>query len=89
MFSTQAFCLIQLATLSTATWMKHQKVQNSQLAHVYLRPVSQVAMQANVPQPNMEEEEGDDVDEELKKLQMALEGGGGTVLNHSISFKRF
>merc|ERR1712038_1549003 len=32
----------------------------------------QVAMQANVPQPNMEEEEGDDVDEELKKLQMAL-----------------
>jgi len=37
----------------------------------------QVAMQANVPQPNMEEEEGDDVDEELKKLQMALEGGGG------------
>ena len=35
-------------------------------------------MQANVPQPNMEEEEGDDVDEELKKLQMALEGGGGS-----------
>ena len=37
----------------------------------------QVAMQANVPQPNMEEEEGDDIDEVLKKLQMALEGGGG------------
>jgi len=37
----------------------------------------QVAMQANVPQPSTEEEEGDDVDEELKKLQMALEGGGG------------
>ena len=61
--------------------MKHQKVQNSKITHAYL---PQVAMQANVPQPNMEEEEGDDVDEELKKLQMALEGGGGTVLNKSI-----
>ena len=37
----------------------------------------QVAMQANVPQPSLEDEDGDDVDEELKKLQMALEGGGG------------
>ena len=49
------------------------------LVQSYLRVLSlpQVAMQANVPQPNMEEEEGDDVDEVLKKLQMALEGGGG------------
>jgi len=37
----------------------------------------QVAMQANVPQPSLEDEDGDDVDEELKKLQMALEGGSG------------
>lgn len=37
----------------------------------------QVAMQANVPQPSADEDETDDVDEELKKLQMTLEGGGG------------
>ncbi|XP_023324423.1 unc-112-related protein [Eurytemora carolleeae] len=37
----------------------------------------QVAMQANVPQPATDEDETDDVDEELKKLQMTLEGGGG------------
>lgn len=37
----------------------------------------QVAMQANVPQPANDEDETDDVDEELKKLQMTLEGGGG------------
>ena len=37
----------------------------------------QVAMQANVPQPSQEDEDGDDVDEELKKLQMSLEGGSG------------
>merc|ERR1719402_462964 len=37
----------------------------------------QVAMQANVPQPANDEDETDDVDEELKKLQMTLEGGAG------------
>merc|ERR1711971_10704 len=37
----------------------------------------QVAMQANVPQPSNDEEEGDDVDEDLKKLQISLEGGTG------------
>jgi len=37
----------------------------------------QVAMQANVPQPSNDDDETDDVDEELKKLQMTLEGGGG------------
>lgn len=38
----------------------------------------QVAMQANVPQPTHDEDETDDVDEELKKLQMTLEGGAGS-----------
>merc|ERR1719402_14604 len=37
----------------------------------------QVAMQANVMQPNSDEDEVDDVDEELRKLQVSLEGGGG------------
>lgn len=37
----------------------------------------QVAMQANVPQPAADEDDGDDVDEELKKLELSLEGGGG------------
>jgi len=37
----------------------------------------QVAMQANVPQPSHDEDETDDVDEDLKKLQMSLEGGSG------------
>merc|ERR1719510_2437840 len=34
----------------------------------------QVAMQANVMQPNSDEDEVDDVDEELRKLQVSLEG---------------
>ena len=34
-------------------------------------------MQANVMQPNSDEDEVDDVDEELRKLQVSLEGGGG------------
>ena len=33
-----------------------------------------VAMQANVPQPTHDEDETDDVDEELKKLQVKLPG---------------
>lgn len=37
----------------------------------------QVAMQANVPQPSNDEDETDDVDEDLKKLQISLEGGTG------------
>ena len=37
----------------------------------------QVAMQANVPQPSHDEDETDDVDEDLKKLQISLEGGAG------------
>ena len=37
----------------------------------------QVAMQANVPQPSNDEDETDDVDEDLKKLQISLEGGSG------------
>merc|ERR1719189_1258235 len=37
----------------------------------------QVAMQANVPQPSHDEDENDDVDGELKKLQISLEGGSG------------
>jgi len=41
----------------------------------------QVAMQANVPQPAADEDETDDVDEELKKLQMTLEGGLGQGWN--------
>ena len=35
-------------------------------------------MQANVPQPSNDEDETDDVDEDLKKLQMSLEGGSGS-----------
>ena len=34
-------------------------------------------MQANVPQPSHDEDETDDVDEDLKKLQISLEGGAG------------
>ena len=34
-------------------------------------------MQANVPQPSNDEDETDDVDEDLKKLQISLEGGSG------------
>jgi len=41
----------------------------------------QVYMQANVPQPATDEDETDDVDEELKKLQMTLEGGSGQGWN--------
>merc|ERR1719402_2045635 len=37
----------------------------------------QVAMQANVMQPNSDEDEVDNVDEELSKLEMSLQGGGG------------
>jgi len=37
----------------------------------------QVSMQSNVPQPNQDEDDGDDVYEDLKKLQMTLEGGSG------------
>ena len=53
------------------------QLQVPQIVRPSLTNVFQVAMQANVPQPSMDEEEGDDVDEELKKLQMALEGGSG------------
>ena len=47
-------------------------------------------MQANVPQPSHDEDETDDVDEDLKKLQMSLEGGSGArgwdvTEDHSIS----
>jgi len=45
----------------------------------------QVAMQANVPQPTHDEDETDDVDEELKKLQMTLEGGGGVDGHNSVT----
>ena len=43
----------------------------------------QVTMQANVAQPNQDEDDGDDVYEDLKKLQMTLEGGssGGGMGN--------
>ena len=34
-------------------------------------------MQAHVPQPSHDEDETDDVDEDLKRLQMSLEGGAG------------
>ena len=34
-------------------------------------------MQANVPQPNNDEDETDDVDEDLQKLQIMCQGGGG------------
>ena len=37
----------------------------------------QVAMQANVPQPSHDEDENDDVDGELEKLKVSLEGGSG------------
>merc|ERR1712018_942022 len=37
----------------------------------------QVAMQANVPQPSHDEDENDDVDGELTKLAISLEGGTG------------
>ena len=53
------------------------QLQVPRILQQLLTKMLQVAMQANVPQPSMDEEEGDDVDEELKKLQMALEGGGG------------
>ena len=53
------------------------QLQVTRILQQLLTKMLQVAMQANVPQPSMDEEEGDDVDEELKKLQMALEGGGG------------
>ena len=36
-----------------------------------------MAMQANVPQPNNDEDETDDVDEDLQKLQIMCQGGGG------------
>merc|ERR1719193_1838869 len=45
----------------------------------------QVAMQANVPQPAYDQDETDDVDEELKKLQMTLEGGGGGDGGNSVT----
>ena len=34
-------------------------------------------MQANVPQPSHDDDEGDDVGEELTKLAISLEGGTG------------
>ena len=53
------------------------QVKNAAEKRVKLETNVQVAMQANVPQPNHDDDEGDDVDEELKKLQMSLEGGTG------------
>merc|ERR1712223_1152868 len=46
----------------------------------------QVGLQANVPQPNEEDEEEDDIDAALTDLQIALEGNSNGINGHNNGF---
>ena len=46
----------------------------------------QVGLQANVPQPNEEDEEEDDIDAALTDLQIALEGNSNGINGKTLPF---